>query len=100
GPAGIRGLNITDVPMDPDELTVDLDAFARVAKQVRPKLVTLGSSMTLFPFPIQEMKEIIAEWDGKIYFDGAHQLGLIGAGKFQDPIKEGASVITGSAGKT
>ena len=28
GPAGIRGLNIVDVPFDPRELEVDLDAFA------------------------------------------------------------------------
>ncbi len=56
--------------------------------------------MTLFPFPIKEMSEIVKEWGGKIFFDGAHQLGLIGGGQFQDPLKEGASVMTGSAGKT
>ena len=100
GPAGIRGLKITDIPMDPVELTVDIDQFAKTARDVRPKVVTLGASMTLFPFPIKEMAEIISEWDGKIFFDGAHQLGLIGAGLFQDPLKEGASVLTGSAGKT
>lgn len=100
GPAGIRGLKITDIPMDPVELTVDLERFAKTAREIRPKVVTLGASMTLFPFPIKEMAHIISEWDGKIFFDGAHQLGLIGAGKFQDPLNEGASVLTGSAGKT
>lgn len=100
GPAGVRGLHITDVPMDPVELTVDLDEFAKEAKRVRPKLVTLGASMTLFPFPLKEMSEILEEWGGKIFFDGAHQLGLIGGGQFQDPLREGACVITGSAGKT
>ncbi|MCI4601740.1 serine hydroxymethyltransferase, partial [Escherichia coli] len=87
GPAGIRGLQIVDVPMDPAELTVDLDEFAKVARQVRPKLVTLGASMTLFPFPLKEMAEIVKEWGGRIYFDGAHQLGLIGGGQFQDPLR-------------
>src|SRR5690625_5004192 len=100
GPAGLRGLKITDVPMDPVELTVDIEAFAKTAIEIRPKVVTLGASMTLFPFPLKEMADIISAWDGKIYFDGAHQLGLIGAGLFQDPLNEGASVITGSAGKT
>ncbi|MFA4132787.1 MULTISPECIES: serine hydroxymethyltransferase [unclassified Brevibacillus] len=100
GPAGIRGLQIVDVPMDPVELTVDLDEFTKVARQVRPKLVTLGASMTLFPFPLKEMAEIVKEWGGRIYFDGAHQLGLIGGGQFQDPLREGACVMTGSAGKT
>jgi len=100
GPAGVRGLRIVDVPMDPDELVVDLDIFRAMAPLVRPKLVALGASMTLFPFPIQEMSEIVAEWGGKIFFDGAHQIGLIAGGQFQDPLREGAAVMTGSAGKT
>jgi glycine hydroxymethyltransferase len=100
GPAGVRGLKIVDVPFDPSELTVDIEQFRRIAPLVRPKLVVLGTSMTLFPFPLREMKEIVSEWGGSIYFDGAHQIGLIGAGIFQDPLREGASVLTGSAGKT
>lgn len=100
GPAGVRGLHIFDVPMDPVELTVDLDAFAAAARELRPRLVSLGASMTLFPFPVPEMTAIVREWDGRIFFDGAHQLGLIGGGQFQDPLAEGAAVLTGSAGKT
>jgi glycine hydroxymethyltransferase len=100
GPAGVRGLNIVDIPFDPTELTVDLDRFRAIAVEVRPKLVTLGLSMTLFPFPLREMREIVAEWGGDIFFDGAHQLGLIAGGQFQDPLNEGAAVLTGSAGKT
>ncbi|USG63328.1 serine hydroxymethyltransferase [Brevibacillus ruminantium] len=100
GPAGIRGLQIHDVPMDPVELEVDLDQFAEAARRIKPRLVTLGASMTLFPFPLKEMAEIVSEWGGRIFFDGAHQLGLIGGGQFQDPLREGACVITGSAGKT
>lgn len=100
GPAGSRGLRIVDVPIDPTELEVDLDHFRRMAPLVRPKLVTLGFSMTLFPYPVREMSEIVAEWGGRVYFDGAHQLGLIAGGQFQDPLREGAAVMTGSAGKT
>jgi glycine hydroxymethyltransferase len=100
GPAGIRGLTIVDVPFDPRELEVDLDAFARVAREHRPKLVALGASMTLFPLPVAEIKDVVDEWGGKVFFDGAHQLGLIAGGQFQDPLKEGAAVLTGSGGKT
>ncbi len=100
GPAGVRGLHIVDVPFDPIELTVDVERFAIVARAVRPRLVTLGASMTLFPFPIQEMASVVADWGGRIYFDGAHQLGLIAGGQFQAPLREGAAVMTGSAGKT
>jgi glycine hydroxymethyltransferase len=100
GPAGMRGLTIVDIPFDPDELTVDLVAFRALAVRVRPKLVTLGLSMTLFPYPVQEMQAIIAPWGGRVIFDGAHQAGLIAGGQFQDPLREGAAVLTGSAGKT
>lgn len=100
GPAGIRGLKIYDIPMDPEKLEIDLDQFEQKAKQIKPKLISLGASMTLFPFPIKEMAAIVEEWGGKIFFDGAHQLGLIGGGQFQSPLDEGACVMTGSAGKT
>jgi glycine hydroxymethyltransferase len=100
GPAGVRGLKIVDIPFDPVELEVDLDLFRKMAPLVQPRVVALGLSMTLFPFPVQAMREVVSDWGGHIYFDGAHQLGLIAAGQFQDPIREGASVLTGSAGKT
>jgi len=96
GPAGVRGLKIVDIPFDP----VELDLFRKVAQFVRPKLVALGASMTLFPFPLLAMHDIVAEWGGSIFFDGAHQLGLVAGGQLQDPLREGAAVMTGSAGKT
>lgn len=100
GPAGIRGLKIVDVPFDPVELEVDLDLFRKMVRLVRPRLVALGTSMTLFPFPVQAMADMVAEWGGRIFFDGAHQLGLVAGGQYQDPLREGAAVMTGSAGKT
>jgi glycine hydroxymethyltransferase len=100
GPAGVRGLRIVDIPVDPHELEVDLDAFRALGPRVRPRLVALGFSMTLFPLPIHEMAGIASEWGGKIFFDAAHQLGLVAGGQFGDPLREGACVMTGSAGKT
>ena len=100
GPAGVRGLRIVDIPFDPTELTVDLDGFLALAPQARPKLIVLGLSMTLFPYPVRELAELAAGWGGKVIFDGAHQAGLIAGGQFQDPLREGAAVLTGSAGKT
>ena len=100
GPAGFRGLNIVDVPYDPETLEVDVDGFAKLARQVQPKLVVMGMSMTLFPLPVREMSQITSEWGGKFVFDGAHQAGLIAGGQFQDPLNEGAVILTGSAGKT
>jgi glycine hydroxymethyltransferase len=100
GPAGAMGRKVVDIPIDPRELVVDMEAFRRAAPLARPKLVALGLSMTLFPQPVAEMKRVIAEWGGRLYFDAAHQLGLIGGGQFQRPLEEGADIMTGSAGKT
>lgn len=100
GPAGAMGRKIVDIPFDPDELVVDIDLFRRTAPLVAPKLVALGLSMTLFPQPVTEMKAVMKEWGGRLFFDAAHQLGLIGGRQFQDPLAEGADIMTGSAGKT
>ncbi len=100
GPAGTRGVKVVDVPFDQDALDVDLNAFAKLARQHKPRLVVMGMSMTLFPLPVREMSQVIAEWGGKFIFDGAHQAGLIAGGQFQDPLNEGAVILTGSAGKT
>jgi glycine hydroxymethyltransferase len=100
GPAGVRGLKGVDRPFDPHELEVDLAQFQRLAPLVRPRLVSLGLSMTLFPFPVRELREVLDQWGGHLFFDGAHQLGLVAGGQFQDPLREGAHVLTGSAGKT
>jgi glycine hydroxymethyltransferase len=100
GPAGLRGLKIVDIPFDPIEMEVDLDAYARVARREKPRLAAVGMSMTLFPLPVREMSAVLAEGGGKFFYDGAHQAGLIAGGQFQDPLNEGAAVLTGSAGKT
>jgi glycine hydroxymethyltransferase len=100
GPAGAMGRKIVDIPIDPHELVVDIDTFRKAAPLVRPKLVALGLSMTLFPQPVAAMKAVIADWGGRLFFDAAHQLGLIGGRQFQDPLTEGADIMTGSAGKT
>ena len=100
GPAGAMGRKVVDIPMDPHELVVDIDRFRTVAEAARPPLVALGLSMTLFPQPVRAMKDIIEPWGGRFYFDAAHQLGLIGGRQFQDPLREGADIMTGSAGKT
>ena len=100
GPAGTRGVEIYDVPFDPDTLEVDLDKFAEEAGRIQPKLVIMGMSMTLFPLPVRQMVEIIQPWGGTFVYDGAHQAGLIAGGQFQDPLNEGAAILTGSAGKT
>lgn len=100
GPAGTRGVEIFDIPFNAETLEVDLDKFEEEAQRIQPKLVVMGMSMTLFPLPVKEIVSIIDQWGGRFIFDGAHQAGLIAGGQFQDPLHEGAALLTGSAGKT
>lgn len=100
GPAGVRGLRIADIPFDPVELDVDLEAFQREAERLRPALVSINQTTALFPLPVLAIKQIIAPWGGRLYFDAAHQAGLIAGRCYPDPLTEGADVVTGSGGKT
>jgi glycine hydroxymethyltransferase len=100
GPPGVRGLRVVDIPCADDGFSVDLDGFRRLAERHRPALVSINQATTLFPLPVKEMKQIVAPWGGRLYFDGAHQAGLIAGGCYPNPLDEGADVLTGSGGKT
>ena len=100
GPPGVRGLRVVDIPCSADGLTVDLEAFRAVAERHRPRVVSLNQAMTLFPLPVRELKQVVAPWGGRLYFDGAHQAGLIAGGVYPNPLAEGADLLTGSGGKT
>lgn len=100
GPPGVRGMTVVDIPCEDDGFSIDLDGFREVAERHRPALVSINQATTLFPVPVKEMKQIVAPWGGRLYFDGAHQAGLIAGGCYPNPLDEGADVLTGSGGKT
>ncbi|PHN30235.1 serine hydroxymethyltransferase [Pseudomonas sp. ICMP 460] len=100
GPPGVRGLKVWDIPFVHKTAEIDLTRFSEVAQTLKPALVGLGMTLTLFPLPVADIKRIVSPWGGKVYFDAAHQLGLVSAGMFQDPLAEGADLMTGSSGKT
>jgi len=100
GPPGVRGLRIWDIPFHHRSSDMDLERFEQIARYLKPSVIGLGMTLTLFALPIAEIKRIVSPWGGKVYFDAAHQLGLISAGLFQDPLQDGADLMTGSSGKT
>jgi glycine hydroxymethyltransferase len=69
-------------------------------RDLEPKLALVGQSVFLFPTPLREMADAAHEVGAKVMYDGAHVLGLIAGGQFQDPLREGADVMTGSSHKT
>ena len=98
--AGIRGLRILSHPFDNEKMNIDADAMKKEIIKNKPKVVLLGGSLFLFPHPVEEAREAADEVGAKVMYDGAHVLGLIAGGKFQDPLKEGADLLVGSTHKT
>jgi len=98
--AGIRGLKVYTHPFDNNIMNVDVDGMIKNIKKVKPKVVVFGASLFLFPHPVREAREACDEVGASIVYDGAHVLGLIAGGQFQDPLREGADVVTGSTHKT
>jgi glycine hydroxymethyltransferase len=100
GAVGVRGLNLVTYPWDIDRMEPDIDAACALIRETEPQLALFGQSVFLFPTPLQEMADAAHEVGAKVMYDGAHVLGLIAGGQFQDPLQEGVDVMTGSSHKT
>jgi len=71
-----------------------------MARDVQPKLITLGGSLNLFPHPIAQVREIADEVGAVLMFDAAHQCGLFAGGAWPNPLDEGAHLMTFSTYKS
>lgn len=92
--------NIIDFPLTQDGYHIDVEKTKELISHYKPKLLVFGKSMFLFPDPVAELSPICKEKKIPIIYDGAHVLGLIAGGKFQDPLNEGADYLSGSTHKT
>jgi glycine hydroxymethyltransferase len=100
GCAGLYGLTTHAAPIDADGYTLDLAALHDLAHAVRPKIITVGGSLNLFPHPVAEVRKIADQVGAKVLFDAAHQCGMIAGGTFPDPLGEGAHLMTMSTYKS
>ena len=100
GAVGGRGLNLVTYPWDDERMEPDIDASLSLIRKNEPNLVLFGQSVFLFPTPLQELSDAAHEAGSMVMYDGAHVMGLIAGGMFQDPLREGADVMTGSSHKT
>ncbi|MFO0995416.1 MAG: beta-eliminating lyase-related protein [Alphaproteobacteria bacterium] len=100
GAAGLYGVEIHPSPIDPVNYTVDLARLRDEARRLRPRLITLGGSLNLFPHPIREVRAIADEVGAWLLFDAAHLSGLIAGRAWQQPLEEGAHLMTMSTYKS
>ena len=100
---GLYGLDVRPIPLLTDEAMgawrVDLVALTKAVEETRPALVVLGGSLALAPYPIREVAEIAHAVGARLLFDAAHLSLLVAGEAFQQPLSEGADVISGSTYK-
>lgn len=89
----LRGLRVEPIPTA-DHFGIDVDALAPIARRVRPKFFVIGGTKILFPFPLAELRQLADEIGARILYDAAHVSLLVSAGLFQDPLAEGADIMS------
>ncbi|MBL8589560.1 MAG: serine hydroxymethyltransferase [Methylobacteriaceae bacterium] len=100
GAAGLYGLVIHAAPVAADGYTVDVAGLRDLARRTRPRLITLGGSLNLFPHPVADARAIADEVGAKLLFDAAHLSGPIAGGAWPDPLAQGAHLMTMSTYKS
>jgi glycine hydroxymethyltransferase len=82
-----------------DDRTVNIESreSAALIRSAKPRVVFFGASFMPFPHPV---KQLSPQAEGECVYDGSHVLGLIAGGEFQDPLREGCSLMIGSTHKS
>jgi glycine hydroxymethyltransferase len=100
GSVGKYTKNIVNFPLTPDGWHIDVDHTVDLIKALEPKVMIMGKSLFLFPEPVKEIAPICQKRGIPLIFDAAHVLGLVAGHQFQDPLGDGAPLMTGSTHKT
>ncbi|MFQ5758730.1 MAG: serine hydroxymethyltransferase [Candidatus Bathyarchaeia archaeon] len=93
-------LKTVGFPFSKEKINIKMNEAADSILQEKPKVIIFGASLILFPQPVRELAKVSYEVDAHVGYDGSHVLGLIAGEEFQNPLREGASVLLGSTHKT
>lgn len=99
GAPGLAGAAVSQLPWRGEGFEIDLDRAAEMARSLSPRMIVIGGSNVLFPYPIRQLREIADSVGALLVYDAAHLGLLIAAGGFQKPLEEGAHVVTVSTHK-
>lgn len=100
GMLSLFNARVEPLPFDEKDYTIDLEKSIQVIRKRRPQVVLVGTSEFLFPVPLRELRKVCNETETKILYDAAHVSGLIAGQTFQDPLTEGADLLSMSTNKT
>ena len=79
---------------------MDVGRLREDAKRLRTKLITIGGSLNLFAHPVADIRAIADEVGAIVMYDAAHMSGMIAGRRWQQPLEEGAHVMTMSTYKS
>jgi len=87
------------LPCDPTSGGLDLEACAIAFAAAPPDVIYLDASMMLRAHPIRELRALVGP-EPIIVYDASQVFGLLAGGTFQDPLEEGADILSGSTHKS
>lgn len=93
---------VVNFPVLPDNpYQIDLPRTAELIEKHKPELIILGKSMILHREPVNALAKMVVGLKPRplIMYDAAHVFGLLGP-YYQDPLLEGADIMTASTHKT
>ncbi len=95
--------DVVNFPISEDNpYKIDVEKMIELVDEHKPALIVFGKSMFIHREPIRELREFVENTQNYrpvIMYDAAHVMGILGS-YFQDPLKEGVDVVTGSTHKT
>jgi glycine hydroxymethyltransferase len=89
-----------DFPFDRERWNIKVEEARQAITNIKPELVVFGASTFLFPHPLHELIATCREVGAAVIYDGAHVLGLIAGGQFQDPLGDGVDALVASTNKS
>jgi glycine/serine hydroxymethyltransferase len=94
---------IVNFPMDEkNPYKMDTEKMLALVTKHRPALIVFGKSMFVHPEPLRQIRaylDTVPDYRPLVMYDAAHVLGIL-CPQFQDPLAEGADIVTGSTHKT
>lgn len=84
---------------DFENYTFDVERLVQQFHEANAKVLYLDTSVLIKPHPIRELREKLGK-DAIIIYDASHTIGLIMSGRFQNPLEEGADIISANTHKT
>lgn len=87
------------IPYDSLKQCIDIRKFEHLYRKTKPEIILFDHGVTLFPFNLAEVKNIVGDKSILIY-DASHTLGLIAGKAVPNPISQGCSIVQANTHKS